>query len=139
MEVTIKRLDRNILFEATSDSGNTIHMDGSATGGGSGKGFRPMELLLAGIGGCSAFDVVELLREAGQDLQDISITVSGDRAADRTPAVFTSIHLTYTLVGTISANAAEHALERGIKKQCSVGEMLGRTAEVTYSYTIEAP
>ena len=114
-------------------------MDGAAAGGGSGKGFRPMELLLAGIGGCSAFDVVELLREAGQDLQDLAITVSGERAADRTPAVFTTVHLAYTLVGTIDPAAAEHALEVGIKQQCSVGEMLGRTAEITYSYRIESP
>ncbi|NQU40173.1 MAG: OsmC family protein [Lentisphaerae bacterium] len=136
MDVTIRRLNQNILFEAANSNGHTIRMDGATPNGGGG-GFRPMELLLAGIGGCSAFDVVELLREAGQELVDLSITVSGERAPDRTPAVFTAIHLSYTLFGKIDPAAAEQALERGIKQQCSVGDMLGRTAEITYSYTIE--
>ena len=137
MDVTIRRVNQNILFEAENGNGNTIRMDGAAASGGGG-GFRPMELLLAGIGGCSAFDVVELLREAGQELKDLSITVSGERAPDRTPAVFTSIHLSYTLFGPVDPAEAERALELGIKRQCSVGEMLGRSAEITYSYTIEA-
>jgi putative redox protein len=139
MDVNIRRLNDDVLFEAGNANGNVIHMDGSPALGGRNAGFRPMELLLAGIGGCSAIDVVEILRDADQPLDDLNIKVSAERATNQTPAIFNTIHLHYVLTGKLDKNSVERALDVGITQQCSVGEMLGKSAEITYSYEIVTP
>jgi putative redox protein len=139
MNVNIRRLNDDILFEAANELGVRIHMDGSADIGGRGAGFRPMELLLAGIGGCSAIDVVEGFRKAAEPLKDLDIRVSGARSTTHQPAVFSEIHLHYTLAGALDPDIIETVLEAAILQDCSVGDMLSKTATITYSYDIKTP
>ena len=136
MEITMKRLNDTVLLEAQSGDGNRIRIDGSEKAGGVGGGFRPMELLLAGIGGCSAIDIINILKKQRQKLSDLGIRISGERESGKTPSVFKDIHLHYTLSGELDEKKVERALELGVRKYCSVGEMLGKTAKITYSYEI---
>ena len=137
MEVTMKRVNDAVLLEARSADGSRISIDGSEEAGGVGGGFRPMELLLAGIGGCSAIDIINILKKQRQTLSDFSVRISGERESGKIPSVFTDIHLHYTLSGELDKKKVERALELGVRKYCSVGEMLEKTSKVTYSYEMK--
>jgi putative redox protein len=137
MRVTMRRANDSVLFCADNDIGNSIFIDGSSKVGGVDGGFRPMQLLLAGIGGCSAIDVVSILKKQRQNIEDVEIVVDGQREEDATPSVFKEIHLHYVLYGELDTAKVERALELGIEKYCSVGEMLKKTATVTYDYEIK--
>ena len=137
MKVTLTRINNAVLFEANNENGNRIKIDGTESVGGVGGGFRPMQLLLAGIGSCSAIDVVSFLKKMRQSLTDISVTITGERMEKVYPSVFTAIHLHYTLTGELSRKSVERALELGIRKYCSVAAMLEKTAEISYSYELK--
>lgn len=137
MMVNMKRINDNILFEAVNGEKNHIKIDGSKEIGGTNGGFRPMELLLAGIGACSAIDVVLFIKKQRQKLVDVTLSVEGERESGTHPAVFTKIHLHYVLTGDLETKKVERALELGINKYCSVGKMLSKTAVITYSYEIK--
>lgn len=88
----------NVAFEAKTQSGHTIIMDGSPEYGGENRGARPMELILTGLGGCASFDIVTILKKARQDITDVRCELKADRA-DTIPAVFTKIHLHFVITG----------------------------------------
>ena len=96
-----------------------------------------MQLLLAGIGGCSAIDVINILKKQRQTLTGLSISVEGERESGKTTNVFTKIHLHYVLSGELDLRKVERALELGVNKYCSVGEMLKKSAGITYSYEVQ--
>src|SRR5690606_18258380 len=123
-------------FEASNDSGNTLHIDGSDAFGGQNLGFRPMQMALAAVAGCSVMDLVDIIKKYRMELQDIRITADAERV-DAVPAVFKKIQLTYHLKGTIDIRKLERALDLAVNKYCSVGAMISKTAEITYSYEIE--
>ena len=97
MKATLRKTGK-IAFEVTTDSGHTFTTDGSPDHGGGNAGPRPMEMVLAGLGGCSGIDVLLILEKSRQDVTDCRITLDAKRA-DAVPAVFTDIHLHYTVVG----------------------------------------
>lgn len=136
MKVNLRRLNNNVLFQAENENGRTILIDGSPVIGGINAGFRPMELLLAGVAGCSSMDIISILKKQRQDIQNLSISVNGDRVKEGETNVFKKITLHFTLTGTINDKKAEKAIELGVKKYCSVGKMLEKDAEITYSYEI---
>lgn len=136
MEVNIKRLNDAYHFQATNDSGNIINMDGSPEIGGENKGFRPMQTLLGALGGCSAIDVVMILKKQKEPLEDIDIKITGERYGDRIPKTFKAIHLHYILKGKINKDKAARAVELSMEKYCSVGMMLKAAAEITYGFEI---
>jgi putative redox protein len=138
MNVQLQRLNEAFHFEAKNENNNSIHLDSSVAGGGNGLGFSPMQLLLAGIGGCSAIDIISILQKQRQDLKDISVSVDGERAVatDKVPAVFEKIHIHYTLKGNLDKDKVQRAIDLSMNTYCSVSKMLEKTAAVTTSFEI---
>jgi len=136
MKVHLKRINEDVLMEAENEEGHRVRIDGSQAIGGIGGGFRPMQLVLVALGGCSAIDVTGILKKQRQNLTGLSITVEGERDSGEIPSVFNRIHLHYTLTGDLDRRKVEKALHLGIIKYCSVSEILNKTAHITYSYEI---
>jgi len=136
MQVNLERINDAVLLKAVNESGNEIHIDGNEEIGGVGGGFRPMQLLLAGIGGCSALDAISILKKQNQDLKGVTIEVTGERRKGKTTAVFSDIHLHYVLTGNLDEKKVSRALHLAVDVYCSVGEMLGKTATISYDFEI---
>ncbi|MCU0819597.1 MAG: OsmC family protein [Beijerinckiaceae bacterium] len=132
------KLIEGMSFLGEAGSGHSVVMDGSPESGGRNAGFRPMELLLVGLAGCTAFDVVLILRRGREDVADCVVEVSAERAPED-PKVFTKLHLDYHVKGkNLSDAKVKRAVELSKEKYCSASIMLGKTAEITWAYTVEA-
>lgn len=134
MEVNLKLANQAVHFEGSSSSSEVkVHIDGSPEIGGEALGVRPMELVLMALGSCSVLDLISILKKQRQDVQDIQIEISGNRA-DVIPKVFTDIHIKFLIKGNqISLEKAEKAAELAVKKYCSVHDMLASGGvEITY-------
>lgn len=136
MKVEINRLNDAFNFEATNEQGSKIQMDASPDIGGSNLGFRPMQLLLASLGGCSSIDIVNILKKQKQNLKDIKISVDGEREKDVIPSLFTEIHIHFQLTGELDEEKVKKAIDLSVNKYCSVLKTLEKTAKITHSYTI---
>jgi putative redox protein len=128
-------------FLAETGSGHTLVMDGAPDAdkpenGGANLAPRPMETVLAGTGGCTAYDVVLILKRGRHDVRGCSVKLSADRAqAD--PKVFTSIHMHFVVTGRgLAASAVERAIAMSHDKYCSATIMLGKTADITTSFEL---
>ena len=129
----------NVRFDAQTETGHAITMDGAPKHGGNNEGARPMELLLIGMGGCTGFDVVGILKKARAELQSLKIELEAERA-DETPAVFTKIHVHFVLTGKgLKETLVRRAIELSAEKYCSASIMLGQTADITHSFKIIEP
>lgn len=123
-------------FLGESGSGHTILMDGPPEGGGENLGIRPMETLLVGMGGCTAYDVVHILKKGRQDVTNCELRLEAERA-ETDPKIFTKIHITYLVKGrSLSDAAVKRAIDLSAEKYCSASIMLGKTAEITHDYEI---
>jgi putative redox protein len=123
-------------FVGETGSGHAIVIDGAPEHGGRNLGARPMELVLLGAAGCTAFDVVSILRKARQPIADCAVAVEGDRAEDP-PKVYTRIHFRYTVAGRgLDPHQVERAVKLSKDKYCSATIMLAKTAEITYEIAI---
>jgi len=136
MKIQIKRLNDEFLMEAQNETQNTIRIDSSTDG--NPQGMSPMQLLLAGIGGCSTIDIISILKKQRQDFQDIQVSIEGNRVDD-VPKVFNKIHLHYTVIGNLEADKVQKAIDLSLEKYCSVSKMLERTAQISYSFNIQTP
>jgi len=126
-----------VAFRAKTGSGHEIIMDGAPESGGQNLGARPMEQILTGLAGCASVNVVEILKKMRQTVTGISAGLSAERA-ETAPKVFTKIHMAYTITGNgIDQSKAETAVSLSVEKYCSAVEMLNKTAEITYSVTVE--
>lgn len=126
----------NMAYVARSASGHALVLDGPPELGGQNLGPRPMEMLLMGMGGCTAVDVVHILRKARQDLQGCELEIEAERA-DIDPKVFTKIHIHFTLKGKqLNTKQIERAIELSAEKYCSASIMLGKTAQITHTFEI---
>ncbi len=135
MKARVRWLD-GMAFVGESGSGHAVVMDGAPEIGGRNLGIRPMEMLLIGLGGCTAFDVVHILKKGREPIEDCIVEVSAERAPTD-PKVFTKIHLDYTLVGgALSEQKAERAIKLSAEKYCSASIMLGKVAELTHSWRV---
>ena len=123
-------------FEGVSGSGHKISMDGPPEFGGKNKGVRPMEMLLLGLGGCTAFDVVHILKKSRQDIEDCQVEIHADRAM-QDPKVFTRIHLHYRVKGReLKEGLVERAIKLSAEKYCSASIMLAKSAEITHDFEV---
>ena len=123
-------------FVAETGSGHMIVMDGAPEGGGRNLAPRPMETVLAGTAGCTAYDVVLILRRGRQAVTGCQVKVTSSRA-ETDPKVFTKINMHFTVTGSdITAAAVERAIHMSHDKYCSASIMLGKTAEITTSFDI---
>lgn len=135
MHASIKWLD-GMAFEGTTGSGHTVTVDGPPDLGGRDRGPRPMELLLLGLGSCSAVDVVHILQRGRHDVVDCSVELEAERA-DEPPKVFTRIHLHYRVVGRgLRSAVVRRAVELSAEKYCSASIMLAKAAEITHDYEV---
>jgi len=129
-------LDKGMAFHGTANSGFTIKMDAHPSVGGDDDGFRPMELLLVGLGGCTAMDVVSILRKKRQEISGFEVQLHADRAKDH-PHVFTAITINYVIRGSgVDPKAVERAIELSATKYCSAQAMLSQAAEINSKYEI---
>jgi len=135
MQVRIKWLEQRT-FEAQTGSGHTICMDGPPDHGGRDLAARPMEMVLVGLGGCSAFDVVEILEKSRQKVTSCEINIDAQRV-DEVPAVFSKIHMHFVIAGNeLKENHVKRAVELSVEKYCSVAKMLRPNVEISYDYKL---
>ena len=135
MKARVKWVD-GMMFVGESGSGHAVVMDGAPDSGGRNLGIRPMEMLLLGLGGCTAFDVVLILKRGRHDVRGCSVKLSADRAPTD-PKVFTKIHMHFTVRGRkLPAQAVERAIAMSHEKYCSASAMLAKTAEMTTSFDL---
>jgi putative redox protein len=123
-------------FLAETGSNHVVAMDGAPDGGGRNLAPRPMEVVLAGTGGCTAYDVVVILKKSGQDVRGCEVKLTSERAPTD-PKVFTKIHMHFVVRGRgLKRNLVEHAIRLSYEKYCSASIMLGKTAEITKDFEI---
>lgn len=137
MECTVNWLPASGMgFVAETGSGHVLVMDGAPDGGGRNLAPRPMETVLAGTAGCTAYDVVLILKRGRHDVSGCQVKVSSERAA-ADPKVFTRIHMHFTVAGKALPEAAvARAIQMSHEKYCSASIMLGKTAEITTSFDV---
>jgi len=137
MKARIKWIE-GMSFVGESGSGHTVVIDGPPEHGGRNIGVRPMEMLLLGLGGCSAFDVVHILNKSRAPLNDCVVEITAERA-DTDPKVFTAIHMHFIITGSqLKPNLVERAVNLSVEKYCSAAAMLGKTAKITHDYEIRS-
>jgi putative redox protein len=137
MRVVLRRGNDAVHFLAETGSGGHVAIDGAPSVGGRGLGARPMELLLAGLGGCSAIDVVGILGKQRQAVEEVTVVVEGERAPGE-PSVFTRIHVHFTVRGPADPGALSRAVALSMDKYCSVARVLEPTAAITHSHELES-
>ncbi len=136
MKARIKWVE-NVCFVGESGSGHAIVMDGAPEGGGRNLGARPMETVLIGVGGCTAYDVVHILKKARAAITDCVVEIESERAAEY-PQVFTRIHFHFVVSGkNLKPQQVERAIHLSAEKYCSASIMLGKTAQITHDYEIK--
>lgn len=124
-------------FVAETGSGHLVAMDGAPDGGGRNLAPRPMEMVLLGTGGCTAYDVVLILRRGRHDVRSCHVSLQAERA-DRDPKVFTRIEMRFTVRGkALNHDAVYRAVQLSHEKYCSATAMMAKTAHITYSVNIE--
>ncbi|HEU4708004.1 MAG TPA: OsmC family protein [Methylophilaceae bacterium] len=126
----------NVCFMGESESGHAVVLDGAPEAGGRNIGMRPMEMLLIGMGACTSFDVVTILKKARQPITDCVAELEAERAAE-VPKVFTRIHVHFVVTGrNLNATQVERAVKLSAEKYCSASIMLGKSVEITHDFEI---
>ncbi len=136
MKISIKRTDDDFAMEAKNEDGNIITMDGPPQLGGHNSGFRPTQLLLAAVGGCSAIDVLMILKKQKQKVDSLEIEVDGEKEKVEEYSLFRNIEIHFKLKGKIDLEKAERAVQLSIEKYCSVSKTLEPTAKITYKVSV---
>jgi putative redox protein len=135
MHASIKWVD-NVMFVGRSGSGHSVVIDGPPDAGGKNAGIRPMELMLMGLGACTSFDVVAILKKSRQDITDCYTELEAERA-DEVPQVFTRIHVHFVVTGRkLKHKQVERAVALSAEKYCSASIMLAKTAKITHDFEI---
>lgn len=135
MKARVKWIE-NVCFVGESETGHAVILDGAPDMGGRNLGMRPMEMMLIGMGGCTSFDVVTILKKARQPILDCVAEIEAERAVE-VPKVFTKIHVHFVVTGKgLNAVQVERAVKLSAEKYCSASIMLGKTAQVTHDFEI---
>jgi len=138
MKVRIKWVE-GVAFVGESETGHAVVLDGAPENGGRNIGMRPMEMLLIGMGACTSFDVVTILKKARQPIVDCVAEINADRA-DEIPKVFTKIHVHFVVTGSgLNAVQVERAVKLSAEKYCSASIMLAQACEITHDFEIKEP
>jgi putative redox protein len=130
--IQLSRVHGDFGFEATDENGHSIKMDSSPESGGLNYGVRPMQTLLMGLGGCSAIDVISILKKQRQDVVDYKMIISGEREKGKEPSLWQTINVEFHLYGNIDEDKASRAVDLSINKYCSVAAtLMGAGAKIT--------
>ena len=133
MKISLNRVDDDFNFEATNEEGKIISIDAAPAIGGNDNGVRPMQLLIMGLGGCSAIDVINILKKQKQEIEGFSIDIQADRFENVEPSLFENIHIEFRLEGeSLSEKKVLRAVGLSMDKYCSVSAILEKTAKITY-------
>ena len=134
--VALAKLETGMRFTATADSGHSVTLDAAEHAGGQNAGFRPMEMLLVGLAGCTGMDVISILRKKRQQVTGYEVHVEGVRAEEN-PMVFVDITVEHVVTGHhIQPEAVKRAIELSEGRYCGAGAMLGKVAHLTHVYRI---
>ncbi len=135
MQVIVKWVDGRA-FLGESGSGHAVVMDGSPDHGGRNIGIRPMEMILLGVGGCSSYDVMDILQKGRHDIVDCVAEITAERV-DKVPSVFSKIHLHFKVTGkNLKDSVVERAVKLSAEKYCSASIMLGKSVDITHDYEV---
>ena len=135
MKATVKWIDGRA-FLGESGSGHTVVMDGPADHGGRNIGIRPMEMILLGVGGCSSYDVMDILQKGRNDVVDCVAELTAERV-DAVPSVFSKIHLHFKVTGrNLKDSVVERAVKLSAEKYCSASIMLGKSVDITHDFEV---
>ncbi|WP_129641414.1 OsmC family protein [Peristeroidobacter agariperforans] len=127
---------QDVMFVGESGSGHSVVMDGAPDAGGRNLGFRPMEMLLLGLGGCSAFDVMLILKRGREAVTDCVVDIDAERATTD-PKVFTKIQMHYTVMGhALDRKKVERAVQLSAEKYCSASAIMAKTAQLSHTITL---
>jgi len=137
MKVILNRIDPDYALEAANEDGNVVALDASHEIGGKGNGMRPMQLILAALGGCSAIDVLQILKKQKQDIGSFRVEVDGNRKKTRGYSIFNSIEIRFIIGGNVNPEKAERAVNLSMEKYCSVAKTLEPTAKITYKVIVK--
>jgi putative redox protein len=133
MKIRLNRKNKAYHFEAKNEDGAVLHMDAGPAIGGENKGFRPMQLLIAAIGGCSAIDIGLILGKQKQVIEDFRIDIDAERETGKEPALWKKVHIKFMLKGQIEYDKAKRAVDLSMQKYCSVSATLEKAgAELTW-------
>ena len=136
MKATVKWVDGAMMVGEAGTSGHAVVMDGAPEYGGRNMGPRPMEMLLLGLGGCTEFDVIHILKKGRNAVDACQVEIEAERA-EKDPKVFTRIHVHFTVSGPgLTDKAVSRAVKLSSEKFCSASIMLGKAAEITHDYTV---
>jgi putative redox protein len=137
MKVRIKWVE-DVSFVGESETGHAVVLDGAPENGGRNIGMRPMEMLLIGMGACTAFDVVTILKKSRQPIVDCIAEIEAERA-DEIPKVFTKIHVHFVITGdNLNEAQVERAVKLSAEKYCSASIMLSKSVEITHDFEIKS-
>jgi len=124
MKIEIQRIDEKFKMEARNESGNTLYIDSSKATGGNEEAFRPMQMILAALGGCSSIDVISILKKQHLEPFDLKVTVDGERDTGKDVNLFLKVHVHFIFKGNLPIEKAERAVQLSIEKYCSVAKTL---------------
>ena len=136
MTIHFERQNKAVYLIAKNDDGHQVHLDGSETIGGEGKGFRPMQMLLVGLGACTSMDVISVLNKQKQEMDSYHVDVQGLRTSEGIPAVFEHIHVLFKVNGSVLEAKLARAIFLSMTKYCSVTRMLEGTVKITSTYIL---
>ncbi|HTB07061.1 MAG TPA: OsmC family protein [Bacteroidia bacterium] len=135
-KVTLHRVNDAYHFEARNASNAVMHLDATPDIGGQNKGLRPVEALVASLGGCSSIDVLLILKKQKQHIDSFDVEMEYERAEDQEPKVIKHINLKFIIKGKVDKDKLERAIQLSLDKYCTVAKMIEKTAKITYSYQI---
>jgi len=122
--IELARVSGDYCFEARDENGHVVKMDSSPESGGQNYGVRPMQMLLMGLGGCSAIDVIMILKKQRQDVRDYKMIIKGDREVGKEPSLWKTITIEFHIYGKVDEDKAKKAVELSLNKYCSVAATL---------------
>lgn len=135
-KISAVRIGEPFHFEAKNEAGNAVMIDAGAAIGGTGKGVRPMELLLMGLAGCASIDVISILRKQRQNIASVKVDVEGERGESQEANPYKNIKVKFSLTGEIEDAHLKRAIELSMEKYCSVAKTLEKTATINWEYTL---
>lgn len=136
MKIVITRTDSDFKMEAINPEGNRLIMDAAPEIGGHNGGFRPMQMLLAAVGGCSTIDILLILKKQKQEIDSFKVEVEGEREKIEDYSLFRNIVLHFKITGKVDEAKADRAIKLSLEKYCSVSKTLEPTAKISYTLTI---
>jgi putative redox protein len=139
IEINLNRISGDFGFEAKDANGHIVHLDTSDETGGQNFGVRPMQMLLMGLGGCSAIDIVMILKKQRQTVDNFSMKITGEREPGKEPSLWKDVKIVFTLTGNIEKEKAERACELSMNKYCSVAATLMKSGTALAWEVVTAP